>query len=86
MSDEPAPRGLRKDKVSENRAYFGPAFLTTVGAPGLGPASLWGSPVLKAVSTISVSVTLCAASLYLLPPQSGTDRRRGRFTAGAFLR
>lgn len=86
LPEEPAPRGPRKDKVREKRAYFGLALLMTVGALGLGPASLLGSPVLQAVYAISVSVTLCAASLYLLPPQIGTDRRRGRFTAGALLR
>lgn len=72
LPDEPTPGGFRKDKVRENRAYFGLALLMTVGALGLGPASLWGSPVLQAAYAISVSVTLCAASLWMLPPQIGT--------------
>lgn len=73
LPEEPSAEGFRKDNVRENRAYFGLALLMTVSALGLGPASLWGSPVLQAVYAVSVSVMLCAASLWLLPPQIGTD-------------
>lgn len=72
LPEERAHRGFRKEKVRENRAYFGLAILMTAGALGLGPASLWGSPVVQAVYAVSVSVTLCAATLWLLPPQIGT--------------
>lgn len=72
LPEAPASGGFRADRVRENRAYFGLAFLMTVGALGLAPASLWGSPVVQAVYAISLSVTLCAASLWLLPPQIGT--------------
>ncbi|GAB0497914.1 hypothetical protein MMPV_009251 [Pyropia vietnamensis] len=71
LPEERAPRGFRKEKVRENRAYFGLAILMTAGALGLGLASLWGSPVVQAVYAVSVSVTLCAATLWLLPRQIG---------------
>lgn len=73
LPEEPAVAGVRTAKWQANKKYFGLAVLMSVGALCLGVASLWGSAVVQAAYSITVSVVLCAASLWLLPPLIGTS-------------
>eukprot|EP00170_Pyropia_yezoensis_P001022 contig_4751_g1026 len=71
LPEDPAVAGVRAAKWQANKKYFGLAVLMSAGALGLGAASLWGSAVVQAAYSITVSVVLCAASLWLLPPLIG---------------
>lgn len=83
LPEDAAVPGAEAAKWAANRKYFGLALLMSAGALGLGAASLWGSPVLQAVYSITVSVVLCGASLWLLPAQIGTFQEgRGRGLRG----
>lgn len=77
LPEDPAVAGVRAAKWQANKKYFGLAVLMSAGALGLGAASLWGSAVVQAAYSITVSVVLCAASLWLLPPLIGTYRGSG---------
>lgn len=72
LSEDPAPRGFQRAKVSANRRFFMLGGLMTVGALGMVPASLFGSPAVQAAYSISISAILCGSCLTLLPKQIGT--------------
>ncbi|GAB0490005.1 hypothetical protein MMPV_001234 [Pyropia vietnamensis] len=71
LSEDPAPRGFQRAKVSANRRFFMLGGLMTVGALGMVPASLFGSPAVQAAYSITISAILCGSCLTLLPKQIG---------------
>lgn len=77
LSEDPAPRGFQRAKVHTNRRYFLLGCFMTVGALGMVPASLFGSPVVQAAYSIAVSAVLCGSCLLLLPKQIGTTEGGG---------
>lgn len=82
LSEDPAPRGFQRAKVHANHRFFVLGGLMTVGALGMVPASLFGSPVVQASYSIAVSAVLCGSCLTLLPKQIGTyERGRWRWRA-----
>lgn len=71
LPEDRAVPGAQRPKWEANKKYFGLAILMSAGALGLGVASLWGSSVVQAAYSITISTVLCAASLWLLPAQVG---------------